>query len=344
MDKLCFEQIHPESFCHPADLRAQRVLEKIPLVGGILKKLASINVEQRFRIYHMYNSVRVDERQFRSLYLMVNEVAEIFSMEVPHIFLAGNETKNAFAFGLEEHAIVLTSQLVDAMEEREIRAIIAHELAHILCEHMLYRKVGLTLADSNFSPLSNVSRLPVLRESLTAAFFSWYRAAEYSADRAAVLALQDPEPIISVLARLAGVPRRYLDEFDIECFAGQASEQAEEASVWSRILAFDMGSFLTHPEPTKRALAIIEWVRSGQYQAILDGRYVSHTDVAVRDRIRIEGVKSCVLCGRPVGESTVCAGCGLEQDTACQQSCPNGHPCNLDWRHCPRCRGVLATS
>lgn len=329
-------QIHPKAFAHPHDEAATAALEKVPFLATVLKKVNQLRVEERFRAEQMYNSIRLGPRQIPSLWRMVNDVAERFGMPRPAAYVARSGTANAFAFGLKDHSIVLTTELIDLMTDRELEAIIAHELAHILCEHMLYRNVGLALTAQGLAPFAKLAPAAV-GESVFKLFMAWSRAAEYSADRASLLVLQDPEAITACLSRLAGVPRRFMSEFDPRQFAQQAQEYEGEASTWSKIVTWDIGLNSTHPEPTKRAAALLEWARSKEYQDILEGRFVRRADVERNQQVRIQGVASCPLCGRPVGRQLICPHCSLNQDPELQKRCKNNHPASLDWKHCKVC-------
>jgi Zn-dependent protease with chaperone function len=338
MNPIQFSQIHPQAFAHPFDRRATSALESVPLFPELSKKLGQFKFEERFRAHHMLNSIQLGSNQFPSLWRLVNEIAERLAIPAPCAYLTRRGGVNAFAFGRHSHSIVLTTGLVDMMSDREIEGIIAHELGHILCEHMLYMDVGLTLTTRTLPSLGfSKLMLPVLEDALSCAFFKWFRAAEYSADRAAVLILDDPEPLAQALCRLAGIPKRLEQEFDLRLFVDQAKAHKEESTLWTKIVTFGMDAFLTHPEPAKRAGAILEWAESDEFKAIRSGSYLTKFEVEAQEQVQIEGVRSCPLCNRPVGTEPVCSSCGLDQDRRRQQLCPHGHVNQIDWRFCKAC-------
>jgi Zn-dependent protease with chaperone function len=332
MGAVQFSQIHPRAFTHPADRRATSALEQLPLLPELLKKISQHGVEERFRAHHMYNAVQLGPCQLPSLWRMVHEVAERLCIPAPTTYLTRSGGVNAMAFGRHAHSIVLTSGLVDLMYERELEGIIAHEMGHNLCQHMLYMGVGLALVTGAMPVL--VKALPLVEQSVAGLFFAWFRAAEYSADRAAILILEDPEPLTQSLCRLAGVPRRCEQEFDLRLFAEQVKNYDEEATLWSKIVTFDMGLYLTHPEPARRVGAILEWAQSEECRTILGGRYLTRFEAEALDQVQIEGVPSCPLCRRAVGQVEVCGYCGLPQDQTQQQRCRFGHPAAKDWKFC----------
>lgn len=341
MGSVQFSQIHPRAFTHPSDRRATTAFEQVPLLPELLKKISQLKIEETFRAHHMYNSIQIGPRQLPSLWRMVHEVAERLCIPAPKTYVSRQGGTNAFAFGRNTHSIILTSGLVDMMTDRELQGIIAHEMGHILCQHMLYMGVGLALSNKAM-PLTKV--LPGLEESLMGLFFAWFRAAEYSADRAALLILEDPEPLAQALSRLAGVPRRFEAEYDLRLFVEQVKNYDEEATLWSKVVTFGMGLFLTHPEPAKRVGALLEWAESEEYRAILSGRYLTRFEAEALEQVQIEGLRSCRLCNKPVGQASVCSGCGLVQDPRQQQICPNGHASGIDWKFCKACGADLKPS
>jgi Zn-dependent protease with chaperone function len=341
MGSIQFTQIHPRAFAHPSDRRATSAFEQLPVFPELLRKISQLGIEERFCAHHMYNSVKIGRNQLPTLWNMVHEVAERLCIPAPVTYVTRLGEANAFAFGMHTPSIVLTSKLVDMMSDVELRGIIAHEMGHILCRHMLYMNVGLTLSVKSGAVSTLAKVLPGLEESVAGLFFAWFRAAEYSADRAALLILEDPEPLTRCLSRLAGVPDRFKSEFDLGLFAGQAKDYEEEATLWSKIVNFGNGLFLTHPEPAKRLGAILEWAESEEYRGILRGCYLTKFEADALDQVQIAGIQSCPLCRRPVGQAPVCGYCGLPQDPRRQQYCPCRHVASVDWKFCKSCGVAL---
>ncbi|MEM9597580.1 MAG: M48 family metallopeptidase, partial [Acidobacteriota bacterium] len=218
MSTIDLHQMHPRAFAHPLDRKAMDALASVPVLPTLIKKVRHLQFEKKFRAMQTHRSVELGSHQLRSLWLMVQKTAERLGMNPPRAYVTSQGGINAFAFGVQEFSILLTSELVDLMNDRELEAIIAHELAHVLCEHMLYRQVGLALCSEAFAPLTAIAPAAVVKAGISHALLSWYRSSEYTADRAALLALGDPEVIASCMARLAGVPRRYHHEFDASQF------------------------------------------------------------------------------------------------------------------------------
>lgn len=330
-------QIHPNAFCHPADRRATEALRTVPLLPDLLRAVSRLKIEEQVRAHFMFHGIQLGQRQLPTLWRLVHEVAESLCMEPPDAFVSREGGVNAFAFGVERQTVVLTSGLVDMMTDRELRAIITHELAHGLCQHLLYRNVGLALAGGTARQLVKLLPSRLVDESLSRVVYAWHRAAEYSADRAALLVLDDPEPLASCLGRLAGLPSRFAAEFDLQLFAAQIKAHEAKTTLWSRLMTADLGTLASHPEPARRAVAILEWSRSEEYRRIREGDYLTRIEGEAFEQVQIEGVASCPLCGRPVGRLAVCPGCALPQDPGHQRRCPRGHVNAAVWPFCKSC-------
>jgi Zn-dependent protease with chaperone function len=339
MSSIQFSQIHPRAFVHPADRRATSAFEQLPVFPEILKRISQYSIEERWRAHYMHNSVKLGPCQLPSLYHMVDDVAKRLGIETPTTYVDRRGEANAFTFGMYAPSIVLTSELIDLMSDVELKGVIAHEMGHILCQHLVYMDLGLVLSSPAVPVLAKL--IPGVEETVNSLFSAWSRAAEYSADRAALLILEDPEPLTQCLCRLAGVPLRFEQEFDLRSFTEQVKNYEEESTLWSKVVTFGMGRLLTHPESAKRVGAILEWAQSEEYRAILGGCYLTKFEADALEQVQIQGVQSCPLCRRPVAQAAVCGYCGLPQDLRQQQRCPCGHAAAIAWKFCKACGADL---
>ena len=155
-----------------------------------------------------------------------------------------------------------------------------HEAGHILSDHVLYRTALLIMLQ--LAPLGRIpslAGLPVV--AIRSALLEWFRAAELSADRAATLVNRDPLITSRTLLVLAsGLPSKQLD---VNAFLRQAQDYHEWDSAWDRLSRTLSELNLTHSHPVRRVAELMSWVRSGDYDRIVNGSYRrrdEHTDVA----------------------------------------------------------------
>ena len=99
--------------------------------------------------------------------------------------------------------------------------------------------------------------------------YRWLRAAELTCDRAALLVVQDPKVVISVLMKLAGGCPSLADQLNVDAFLEQARSYDKAASNpvgW--YIRNAQTRELSHPLPVMRAREIDEWSRSREYKTV----------------------------------------------------------------------------
>jgi len=101
--------------------------------------------------------------------------------------------------------------------------------------------------------------------------YEWWRKAELSADRAGLLAGQDPAASLRLLMKLAGGGD--LSQIDTAAFLEQAAEYEGGGDLRDSIHKLGMTAWSTHPVPVARAAELRRWVDSGEYGRILGGDY-----------------------------------------------------------------------
>ena len=172
--------------------------------------------------------------------------------------------------GMNKPFIVLNSALVDLLDEEEVRFVIAHELGHALSGHAVYQ----TLLQRLLAISSVLSAIPlggIGVRVILAALMEWSRKAELSADRAGLLATQDPAVAIRAHMKLAS--GGHLDDLDQTSYFAQGQEYDEGGDLRDSILKMMLTERATHPFLVVRSSELRRWVDSGAYTAILGGDY-----------------------------------------------------------------------
>jgi hypothetical protein len=106
---------------------------------------------------------------------------------------------------------------------------------------------------------------------IVAALFEWSRKAELSADRAGLLATQDPAAAFRAHMKLAS--GGHLDDLDQTSFFAQGTEYANSTDIRDSVLKLLLIERRTHPVPVARAAELRSWVDSGAYTGVLSGTY-----------------------------------------------------------------------
>jgi Zn-dependent protease with chaperone function len=190
--------------------------------------------------------------------------------QVPELFVTQTPLVNAMALGTNTPFIVLNSGLVDLLDAEELRAVIGHELGHVLSGHAVYR----TMLYNLILLAQRIAWMPIGYLGLRAIIWGleeWYRKSELSCDRAGLLAGQDIEASRRVLMKLAGGSR--LAEMNADAFHDQAREYDAAPDLRDSILKLLQLQGNTHPFAVVRFAALDQWVASGEYDRILSGDY-----------------------------------------------------------------------
>ncbi len=195
-----FEAISAKAYEHPADRAATSALRSIPLLDKVVKRLADLSHERRLRQILVGDSVRIGEHQVPDLWKRYGEAAWSLDIEpVPSLYVTQAAMANAMTVGAHTPMVVVASSLVTAYEPDEVDAVLAHELGHVLSDHVYYTTAMVLLArflaGSMPKPLIG---LPV--RGIYLVLLEWARAAELSSDRAS--ALSPPGPGAATLGRV----------------------------------------------------------------------------------------------------------------------------------------------
>jgi heat shock protein HtpX len=99
-------------------------------------------------VLRMHHAAEVDQAQAPRLHAMVHGLANAAGIPKPRIFVIPEDQPNAFATGRNpEHGVVaVTKGLMSLLDERELRGVLAHEIAHIKNRDILIGSVAATLA------------------------------------------------------------------------------------------------------------------------------------------------------------------------------------------------------
>lgn len=273
-----FPGISTRAWEHPADRSALVALRKLSGFDEILKKVGGLVSERAVRLLFLASAVRVSERQFPHLHEMVRDAAYILDLDqVPPLYVTQDPQPNAFCIGMDSPVIVVTTSLVELLDEEEMRAVIGHEVAHAMSGHAVYRTMLLILTNIAgriaFIPLGGLAVYAVIT-----ALKEWFRKSETSCDRAGLLVGQDLQASMRGLMKLAGGP--YLHEMNTDAFLEQAEEYDRAGDLRDGALKLMQLLPQTHPFAAVRVRQLKKWAESEEYRSILAGAYPRRADDA----------------------------------------------------------------
>ncbi len=232
-------------------------------------------------VLKMTNAQQVDERSAPQFYALVKELSEKAGLPMPKVFLIEEDAPNAFATGRnpDNASVAATTGILKILSNRELRGVMAHELAHVQHRDILISTVAATMAgaisalanfamffggrDSEGRPSNPIAGLLVAILAPIAASLiqmSISRAREYEADRGGAEISSDPEALAHALEKIhsyaQGIPF-------------QAVEQHPETAQMMILNPLSAGGlaqlFSTHPPTEERVARLRAMAKNGEY-------------------------------------------------------------------------------
>jgi hypothetical protein len=213
----------------------------------------------------------VEGRQCTLLHTMLAEVGYVLdAKEAPELYVAANPFPNAITIGMDKAFIVISSGLVDLLDDEELRFVLGHEMGHVLSGHAVYQTMLQRLIRLS-AVLTAIPLGGLGVRAIMAALMEWSRKAELSADRAGLLATQDPAVAFRVQMKTAS--GGHLEDLDPTSFFAQGAEYDASGDLRDSLMKIMLIEAQSHPFAVVRATQLRRWVDSGQYTAVLAGDY-----------------------------------------------------------------------
>ena len=288
------EQISSVTWEHPADRAALQTLRAIPAFDEVIRRIAGAFGERGVRQLFLGDAVRVGPTQRPQLYARYQEVLRALDWPEtgkpePQLYVAQHPIANAGAVGFEQPFIVISSGTLELLDADEQQFVLGQQVGHIMTGRTTYRTIAQIVLFFGMSALPLLASIALLPFQL--ALLEWYRTSEFSADRAGLLASQNPRVSLMAFLKLAG-GRANGDAIDLDAYLAQAAEYEADGGTWDQVLKALNTALRAHPFHTVRAGALHRWEQSGAYRTILDGSYVrrgSEQERPLRDDLREAG-------------------------------------------------------
>jgi heat shock protein HtpX len=219
-------------------------------------------------VLKMYNAQEVDEASAPQFYTMVRDLAQRAGLPMPRVYLIDEAQPNAFATGRnpEHAAVAATTGILRMLSAREIRGVMAHELAHVKHRDILISTISATMAGAisslaNFAmffggrdsegrrgnPIASiaVALLAPLAASLIQMAIS--RAREFEADRGGAEICGDPDALADALTKIDAYAR------GISMPTAEAHPETAQMMIMNPLAGGGIaGLFSTHPPTEER--------------------------------------------------------------------------------------------
>jgi Zn-dependent protease with chaperone function len=264
--------ISPKAYEHPADRAATAALGSIPMLDYVVRKLIEFGYERALRQTYLGASVRLGTDQLPDIWTRYQHVLGVLDMPEEYaLYLTAEPVANAMAIGAGKPILVLNSGTVELLGDDQLEAVIAHEVAHILSDHVLYRtalQILLRLTWQTRLPMG--AGLPLM--AVQYALLEWSRATELTCDRAAAIVTRDPRTVCKMLMTMSAGAKA--DDLNLDAFMRQAMEYTETGEGLDRLQRLLTDLRQTHSLPVKRVHELLAWVRDGEYDRIVSGEYI----------------------------------------------------------------------
>jgi heat shock protein HtpX len=226
-------------------------------------------------VLKMYGAVEVNaennygNNQFRNYYNMVKELAERAELPMPRVFVINESQPNAFATGRnpEHAAVAATTGIMQILSERELRGVMAHELAHVKHRDTLISTMSATVAgaissiaqfgmmfggshrDSEDRPNPALGILMMVLAPLAASLIQMAisRSREYEADRMGAEISRDPKSLAGALEKIHNYAHQ------IPNMTAEQHPETGQMMIINPLSGADLsGLFSTHPKTEER--------------------------------------------------------------------------------------------
>jgi len=189
-----------EDFIYPPDRDGIESIKDLEPLPQIVKHLLIERRLDYLRSQLAGRSIRI--KPLSSLGSMIRRCGIMLGLRVlPESFIINSDTPQAFTFGTdEEPVLVISSSMLEIMNERELEAVIGHELGHVKSGHLVYHTLAELLVRGASLSLS-IMGLDAVAEPLRLLLLAWHRDSEISADRASLLVANDLDVIKSMFSK-----------------------------------------------------------------------------------------------------------------------------------------------
>lgn len=219
-------------------------------------------------VLRMYNAQEVDEASSPYLYNMVKELAARADLPMPKVYLIDQAQPNALATGRNpaHAAVAATTGIVQMLSARELRGVMAHELAHVKHRDILISTISATMAGA-ISMLANfamffggrdengrshnpvVGILVMILAPLAASLIQMAisRAREFEADRGGAEISGEPDALADALTKIDAYAR------GIPMDTADAHPETAQMMIMNPLSGGGLrGLFSTHPSTEER--------------------------------------------------------------------------------------------
>jgi heat shock protein HtpX len=243
------------------------------LLGGAMNLWAYWSSDKM--VLKMYNAQEVDATSAPQFYNVVRDLAQRAALPMPRVYVIDEAQPNAFATGRDpEHAAVAaTTGILRLLTERELRGVMAHELAHVKHRDTLISTISATMAgaissiaqfglffgggrDRGVHPAVAILIMIVAPIAAMLIQFAISRSREFGADRGGAEICGDPAALAAALQKM----ERHVRGLPLDT-AEMHPETAQMMIINPLSSGGLKGLFSTHPATEERVARLLAMAR-----------------------------------------------------------------------------------
>ena len=240
------------------------------LLGGAMNLWAYWNSDKM--VLRMYNAQEVGPVEAPEFYGIVADLARRAELPMPKVYVIDEAQPNAFATGRnpEHAAVAATTGILRMLSARELRGVMAHELAHVKNRDILTSTISATVAGAISSlaqfgmffgggdrdrPNAIVQLVVMILAPVAAVLIQMAisRAREFGADRGGAEISGDPEALASALRKIEAYAR------GTPMDTAEMHPETAQMMIINPLSGGDLaGLFRTHPATEQRVAKLLE--------------------------------------------------------------------------------------
>lgn len=242
------------------------------LIGAGMNVFAYWNSDKV--VLRMYHAQEVDAQSGGRYYAMVRELAQNAGLPMPRVYIINEAQPNAFATGRnpEHAAVAATTGIMQLLSERELRGVMAHELAHVKNRDILISTMSATVAgaismlanfamffggrDNRVHPFVTLAVMIIAPIAAMLIQMAISRSREFGADAGGAAISGDPEALAAALKKIEAYAKR------LPMPTAEAHPETAQMMIINPLSGNGIKSlFSTHPSTDERVAKLLAIAR-----------------------------------------------------------------------------------
>lgn len=243
------------------------------MMAGVMNFVSYFYSDQL--VLRHYNAVPVMRQEASGLYTIVERLSAKANLPLPQIYIIPDSTPNAFATGRDPShaAVAVTEGLLQLLEDKEVEAVLAHELSHVRHYDILVGTIAATIAgaigmianmmqfgaifgndrENRPNPIVMIALAIILPLAAAIIQMAISRNREYMADEGSARLTRHPEWLQSALSKLSN--------YNTQGMVHEATQESAHMFIVNPFSGKDISFaslFSTHPSTEDRIARLEE--------------------------------------------------------------------------------------